>query len=177
MLEYLKQIIADSDPQPQVDRRSVHLRTRMLAFGSRDWGDGQAAAQRSLSPSRTSRFQPPPPSAGIAGHSVAIAGGSQPETPRLNPGALEEHLHQPGKGHAWAVAGLLPVSANVTSAGTPERIEMMLVSWNYFAVLGVRPAYGRTFDAGDDTAGVANLAVVSDGFWRRAARVDPVAAL
>ena len=39
-----------------------------------------------------------------------------------------------------AVAGLLPVSANVTSGGTPERVEMMLVSWNYFSVLGVAPA-------------------------------------
>jgi predicted permease len=74
-----------------------------------------------------------------------------------------------------AVAGLLPVSANVTSGGTPERLEVMLVSWNYFSVLGVRPAYGRTFGIQDDTAGVANLAVVSDGFWRRRLNADPQA--
>ena len=74
-----------------------------------------------------------------------------------------------------AVAGLLPVSANVTSGDTPERVEMMLVSWNYFSVLGVAPAYGRIFAPEDDTPGVANVAVVSDGFWRRRLSADPQA--
>src|SRR5215210_5326367 len=71
------------------------------------------------------------------------------------------------------VAGLLPVSANVTSGDTPERVEMMLVSWTYFSVLGVAPAFGRTFGAGDDTPGVGNIAVVSNGFWRRRLSADP----
>ena len=71
------------------------------------------------------------------------------------------------------VAGVLAVSANVTSGGTPERVEMMLASWNYFAVLGVPLAHGRIFDAGDDTPGVANVAVVSDRFWRRKLNADP----
>ena len=35
------------------------------------------------------------------------------------------------------VAGLLPVNANVTGGDIPERVEMMLVSWTYFSVLGV----------------------------------------
>ena len=72
-----------------------------------------------------------------------------------------------------AVAGVLPVSANITSGITPQRVEMMLVSWNYFSVLGVAPVYGRTFGPGDDTPGVANVAVVSDGFWRRTLGADP----
>ena len=74
-----------------------------------------------------------------------------------------------------AVAGLLPVSANVTSTGAPERVEMLLVSWNYFSVLGVPPAHGRVFTREDDTAGVANIAVVSDAFWRRRLGADPQA--
>jgi predicted permease len=72
-----------------------------------------------------------------------------------------------------AVAGLMPVSANVTSNGSPERVEMLLVSWNYFSVLGVPPAHGRVFTREDDTPGVANVAVVSDGFWRRRLNADP----
>lgn len=72
-----------------------------------------------------------------------------------------------------AVAGLLPVSANVTSGDTPERVEMMLVSWPYFSILGVPPAHGRIFGPEDDTGGVANIAVVSDGFWRRRLNADP----
>src|SRR5688572_26162259 len=74
-----------------------------------------------------------------------------------------------------AVAGLLPVSANITSGTTPERLELLLVSWNYFDVLRVPPAHGRTFAAADDTPGVANIAVVSDGFWRRRLGADPQA--
>ena len=68
-----------------------------------------------------------------------------------------------------------PVSANVTSGDAPERVEMMLVSWNYFSILGVAPAHGRTFGPQDDTPGVANIAVVSDGFWRRRLSADPEA--
>jgi predicted permease len=71
------------------------------------------------------------------------------------------------------VAGMLPISANVTGGAAPERVEMMLVSWNYFAVLGVPAAHGRIFGRDDDSAGVANLAIVSDGFWRRALSADP----
>jgi predicted permease len=73
------------------------------------------------------------------------------------------------------VAGLLPMNANVTSGGTPERVELMLASWNYFSVLGVAPAHGRIFTLEDDTPGVANIAVVSDRFWRRKLDADPQA--
>jgi predicted permease len=72
-----------------------------------------------------------------------------------------------------AVAGMLPISANVTGGDTPARVEMMLVSWSYFSVLGIAPAHGRVFGPADDTAGVANVAVVSDGFWRRHLKADP----
>ena len=73
------------------------------------------------------------------------------------------------------VAGVSPVNANVTSGETPERVEMMLVSWNYFSILGVAPMYGRTFEQRDEMPGVANIAVVSDGFWRRRLSADPQA--
>jgi predicted permease len=72
-----------------------------------------------------------------------------------------------------AVAGVQPISANVTSGEAPARVEMMLVSSTYFLVLGVAPAYGRVFGAQDDVPGVANVAVVSDGFWRRTMAADP----
>ena len=71
------------------------------------------------------------------------------------------------------VAGILPISANVTGGGIPERVEMVLVSWNYFAVLGVGPLHGRVFSNADDVPGVANVAVVSEAFWRRRLGGDP----
>jgi putative ABC transport system permease protein len=73
------------------------------------------------------------------------------------------------------IAGLMPISANVTDGTQPERVEMLLVSWNYFAVLGIAPAHGRVFGREDDTPGVANIAVVSDGYWRRRLGADPAA--
>ena len=71
------------------------------------------------------------------------------------------------------VAGLLPVSANVTGGGTPERVELMLVSSNYFSVLGVPALHGRTFGPEDDVPGVANVAIVSHAFWERRLNADP----
>jgi putative ABC transport system permease protein len=72
-----------------------------------------------------------------------------------------------------AVAGILPISANVTGGEIPARVEMMLVSASYFSVLGVAPAHGRVFGPADDMPGVADVAVVSDGFWRRHLKADP----
>jgi len=71
------------------------------------------------------------------------------------------------------VAGVLPISANVTGGEIPARVEMLLVSWSYFSILGVPPAHGRVFGPEDDVPGVANVAVVSDLFWRRNLGADP----
>jgi predicted permease len=71
------------------------------------------------------------------------------------------------------VAGLYPVNANVTGGAEPERIETMLVSWNYFSILGSAPALGRVFGPDDDGPGIPQVAVVSDGYWRRRLAADP----
>ncbi len=71
------------------------------------------------------------------------------------------------------VAGLYPVNANVTGGAEPERIETMLVTWNYFSILGSTPALGRVFGPADDGPGIPQVAVVSDGYWRRRLGADP----
>ena len=48
-----------------------------------------------------------------------------------------------------------------------------LVSGNYFDVLGVRAAAGRTLVAADDTAPANPVAVVSFAYWRSALNEDP----
>jgi predicted permease len=56
----------------------------------------------------------------------------------------------------------------------PERARGRLVSGNYFAVLGVRAAAGRTLVPDDDRApGAGPVAVISDGYWRRRFGRDP----
>jgi predicted permease len=56
----------------------------------------------------------------------------------------------------------------------PELVYAELVSGNYFDVLGVRPAAGRLFVAGDETVPHANpLAILSFNYWQRRFGADP----
>ncbi|MEZ5317934.1 MAG: ADOP family duplicated permease [Vicinamibacterales bacterium] len=71
------------------------------------------------------------------------------------------------------VAGLYPINANVTGGAEPERVEAMLVTWNYFAILGAAPELGRVFGPDDDGPGIPEVAVVSDAYWRRRLGADP----
>src|SRR5690349_16895010 len=49
----------------------------------------------------------------------------------------------------------------------PEPITGEQVSHEYFPVLGIVPALGRTFAAKDDVPNAPRVVVLSDGLWRR----------
>jgi putative ABC transport system permease protein len=66
-----------------------------------------------------------------------------------------------------------PVSVNLTGAKEPQRLELLVVSPNYFSLLGAKPQIGRLFGTEDDALGFATAAVISDGLWRRAFGADP----
>ena len=56
----------------------------------------------------------------------------------------------------------------------PERISVEAVSAPYFSLLGVSPAYGRTFRADEDkTPNADTYAILSDGLWKRRFGGDP----
>src|SRR3954469_22347149 len=57
-------------------------------------------------------------------------------------------------------------SASLTGDGVPEQIRGRRVTANFFDVLGVRPAIGRTFTAEEDRT-AAPVVVISDGLWKR----------
>jgi len=64
-------------------------------------------------------------------------------------------------------------SATLTLDGDQRSVNAMLVSGNYFAVLGVRPERGRVLDASDDDAGASAPGVLlGHAFWRTALRED-----
>jgi putative ABC transport system permease protein len=66
------------------------------------------------------------------------------------------------------------VQVSVAGQGQTELANGELVTGNYFEVLGVRPALGRTFSASDETAPGANtVAVLSYGYWSRHFGGDP----
>jgi putative ABC transport system permease protein len=62
---------------------------------------------------------------------------------------------------------------NLTGDGEPERLSMTSVTADFFKVLGVNPVLGRTFFAGEDSAGKNNVCVISHGFWQRRLGGDP----
>lgn len=64
-------------------------------------------------------------------------------------------------------------SCNLTGASQPERIFFTGIGPNYFALLGVQPELGRTFNPNDHTPGFNLEGVISDALWRRAFAADP----
>jgi putative ABC transport system permease protein len=64
-------------------------------------------------------------------------------------------------------------SANLTGASQPSRMQYEGVSPGYFAMLGVKPQLGHTFDPQDQTPGFTLDVVISDGLWKRAFGSDP----
>jgi putative ABC transport system permease protein len=57
--------------------------------------------------------------------------------------------------------------AESLAGGEPERVVQALTSANFFDVLGVQPALGRAFQAGEDQPGREREAILSDRLWRR----------
>ena len=58
-------------------------------------------------------------------------------------------------------------SALLSGLGEPESIAAPRVSSNFFAVLGVDPMIGRTFQTGEDVPGTPKVTVLTYGFWQR----------
>jgi putative ABC transport system permease protein len=64
-------------------------------------------------------------------------------------------------------------SANLTGASQPSRMQYEGVSPGYFAMLGVKPQLGHTFNPQDQTPGISPDVVISDGLWKRVFGSDP----
>ncbi len=63
---------------------------------------------------------------------------------------------------------------NLTGQGDPEQLAAARVSWNFFDVLGVRPAIGRAFRPDEDRPGAQAVCLISHSLWTRTfgARAD-----
>ena len=70
---------------------------------------------------------------------------------------------------AWVPA---PFSGVVGGDGA-ERLRGVLVTGDYFRVLGVGATVGRLLSPDDDVAGHADVVVISEGLWRRGFGADP----
>ncbi len=65
------------------------------------------------------------------------------------------------------IAGTSLESFNFASNGSSEIATAFGVSGNYFKVLGVSAAVGRTIEESDEQPGAEPVAVISHGFWQR----------
>jgi predicted permease len=64
-------------------------------------------------------------------------------------------------------------SVNLTGSSQPMRIFFAAVPPNYFALMGIKPEMGRSFNPEDRTPGFTLECLVSDGLWKRAFGADP----
>jgi putative ABC transport system permease protein len=69
------------------------------------------------------------------------------------------------------MAALEPGSGTVTGLGEPQQVPALRVTTNYLRVLGIRPARGRDFTAGE--AWRDRVIIISYGFWERTLGLEP----
>jgi putative ABC transport system permease protein len=70
-----------------------------------------------------------------------------------------------------AAYGLRELS--MTGGDRPEAVTAALVGSDFFRVVGVPPALGRTFTPDEDRPGGGHVVVLANAFWRRRFAADP----
>ena len=73
------------------------------------------------------------------------------------------------------LSALYDSSAVRTDGAEPEYLAAVIASTNVFDTLGVAPAIGRAFRAEEESFGNHRVAIIADGYWRRAFGGDPSA--
>jgi predicted permease len=96
---------------------------------------------------------------GVGAHDVGL---SQPEWQDLEHSGIFEFVSP-----TWFDEN------NLTGSSEPARVRLLIVAPNYFALLGVKPQLGRTFNPEDHSPGFNGEVVISDGLWKRAFGSDP----
>jgi predicted permease len=71
------------------------------------------------------------------------------------------------------VAAYEPVSRNLTGSEEPERVAAAKVSTEFFAMLGINPALGRTIAPEEQGPKGARVLVISHALWQRRFGGDP----
>jgi putative ABC transport system permease protein len=106
---------------------------------------------------------------------VLLIGNVQRATVERRGNSLPDHMDWRSKStHFDDMAAYTTFTATLLGIDDPERITIEGVSAPYFSLLGVAPAYGRTFREEEDAVPNRDYVVVlSDGLWRRRFGADP----
>ncbi len=85
-----------------------------------------------------------------------------------------EFLDYQTENHSFTeMAAYRLTSSSLTAEGEPEQLDALIVSANFFSLLGVPAAHGRIFQPEDGRAGAARVAVISHDFWQKRFGGDP----
>jgi predicted permease len=77
-------------------------------------------------------------------------------------------------GQSWEQIALIDgLDLTLTGSGEPQRLAGLAVSYNFFRTLGVQPAEGRDFLAGEELPGHSNVVILADSLWRTRFAADP----
>jgi putative ABC transport system permease protein len=97
------------------------------------------------------------------GMNLVDVGMSQPELTDMqqNSGVFDD------------ISAVWPISSNITGREKPFRVEAQAISFNFFPLLGAKPAMGRVIDKRDYADGFTTSAVISDGAWHKMYGGDP----
>ncbi len=71
------------------------------------------------------------------------------------------------------LAGYVRTSRILTRSGPAEQLLGESVTWNYFGVLGIQPALGRTFTPEEDRRNTSRVVVCAESLWRSRFAADP----
>lgn len=94
---------------------------------------------------------------------------------------LIERTHYPNlldlraSGAFEAIAAYGPASVSIGSGVDADLAAAMLVSHDFFSVLGTTPFLGSLFLGENDDAGASDRAIISHGFWERRVGGNPLA--
>src|SRR6188768_383794 len=69
-----------------------------------------------------------------------------------------------------------PTATTITGNGDPEQVQGLIVSSNYFPLLGVQPVVGRNFLAEEDRPGGPPVVMLTYAYWEKhyAAKPDAI---
>jgi predicted permease len=84
-----------------------------------------------------------------------------------------DYRHENHSFEQYAAMISVPISANLTGGGEPERLAAAGVTGNFFQAFAVQPAMGRMFQMENETTGNDQVVMLSDALWRQRFGGDP----
>jgi putative ABC transport system permease protein len=91
-----------------------------------------------------------------------------------NPASAADYLDWRARNTVFShTAAYLNTNVTLTGNGEPAEVDAGIVSWEFFDVLGVRPAIGRSFQARDEEFGQGRVVILTHRIWTTRFSRDP----